>query len=111
MGSLEEYNEFRDWELENLGPDPDLFPEESNAFWANKRAKNSVTGKSRFIRIRHHTTPEPSACRWCGYPERGHGLRFHRGSKYMEYEPPTPAQRKARIIALIKARKAAKKEH
>lgn len=34
--TVEEYNKFRDWEIENFGPDPQLFPEESKAFWDNK---------------------------------------------------------------------------
>lgn len=55
--------------------------------------------------IRHKTAPEPSGCRWCGFPERTHGLRFH-VSRLEGWQPPTTAQRKARIIANIKRREA-----
>lgn len=34
--AVAKFNEFRDWEIENFGPDPQLFPEESAAFWADK---------------------------------------------------------------------------
>lgn len=34
--AVEEYNAFRDWEEETFGPDPELFREESAAFWADK---------------------------------------------------------------------------
>jgi hypothetical protein len=51
------------------------------------------------IRVRHVTTPEPSGCRWCGHNEREHAQRWTPVVKWHRWVEPTPAQRKARMLA------------
>lgn len=51
------------------------------------------------IRVRHVDTPEPSGCRWCGHPERGHAQRWTPAVKWHGWVEPTPAQRRARMLA------------
>lgn len=60
----------------------------------------------KIIRLRHKTTPEPSGCRWCGRIERSHGMYYTTAKGIHLWEPPTLAQRKARIIANIRKREA-----
>ncbi len=50
-------------------------------------------------RIRHVTVPEPSGCRWCGFAEREHAQRWTPVVKWHRWTVPTPAQRKARMLA------------
>lgn len=58
------------------------------------------TGKdatSMVNRIRHHETPEPRGCRWCGRIPRSHGLFYTRSVGNHYYVEPTARQRLARI--------------
>lgn len=58
------------------------------------------------IRWAHGYTPTPFGCRWCGGEQRGHGRRWLPGRGYHEWERPTQAQIKARMLARRAARKA-----
>lgn len=48
--------------------------------------------------------PDPSACRWCGQPQGTHGQWWRPGKGYHQYETPTQAQMKARMVARRNAR-------
>lgn len=50
-------------------------------------------------RIRHQQAPNPSGCRWCGHDQRNHGQSYTRGRGLHGWEPPTSAQRLARMLA------------
>jgi hypothetical protein len=41
----------------------------------------------------------PDGCRWCGIEARGHGLQFTPEADWHSWEPPTDAQRLARMRA------------
>lgn len=43
------------------------------------------------------TAPEPSACRWCGIPQRGHGRQYVPEVGWHKHTPPTTAQIKQRM--------------
>jgi hypothetical protein len=43
--------------------------------------------------------PTPSGCRWCGIDKRDHLQRWTKRAGWHTWEPPTIAQRKARILA------------
>lgn len=57
------------------------------------------------IRWPHGAAPTPSGCRWCGIPEYGHMQRWLPRRGFHEWEQPTQAQIKARMIARRAARK------
>jgi hypothetical protein len=44
-------------------------------------------------------TTEPSACRACGLPKRGHCQRWSKTIGWHQWLPPTNAQIKARMLA------------
>lgn len=50
-------------------------------------------------RIRHRSAPDPNGCRWCGHPDRGHANRWAPSVGPHQWVEPTPAQRKARMLA------------
>lgn len=50
------------------------------------------------------TVPEPSACRWCGIPERPHCQRWKEPIGWHQHTPPTQAQ----ILDRMKTRRASK---
>jgi hypothetical protein len=54
--------------------------------------------------IRHETTPTPSGCRWCGYPQATHMTGYARSVSYHPWARPTDQQ----ILARMKARYAAR---
>jgi hypothetical protein len=60
-------------------------------------------------RVRHADTPAPSGCRWCGHEQRGHGHSFVRSVGGHRWEPPTMAQRLARMRARRAARLSAQR--
>lgn len=43
--------------------------------------------------------PAPSGCRWCGLEARGHAQRWKPPVGWHKWEPPTPEQRKERMLA------------
>lgn len=55
--------------------------------------------------IRHQSPPNPDGCRWCGY-DNPHGWQYLPGKSGHQWEPPTNAQRLARMKARRAARKA-----
>ncbi|WP_327335868.1 hypothetical protein OG384_04340 [Streptomyces sp. NBC_01324] len=54
--------------------------------------------------IRHQSAPNPDGCRWCGYGNP-HGWQYLPGKGGHQWEPPTNAQRLARMKARRNARK------
>jgi hypothetical protein len=51
----------------------------------------------KILRLRHLTTPPDAGCRWCGMAETGHSKQRSPWQHF--YDPPTPAQRTARMAA------------
>lgn len=49
--------------------------------------------------IRHYSTPEPNACRYCGYEQRSHAIRWIRSVGSHNWVIPTDKQRLARMKA------------
>lgn len=58
-----------------------------------------------YVRWPHGTAPTPFGCRWCGRPGP-HGRLFMPRRGLHEWERPTEAQIKARMLARRNARKA-----
>ncbi|MEU1434037.1 hypothetical protein ABZ438_08050 [Streptomyces sp. NPDC005786] len=54
-------------------------------------------------RVRYHQAPSPDGCRWCGFANP-HGLQYLPGKGGHQWEPPTDAQRLARMRARRAAR-------
>lgn len=50
-------------------------------------------------RARHQQAPNPNGCRWCGIDQRGHARQWTDEAGWHAWEPPTPAQRLARMQA------------
>lgn len=50
------------------------------------------------VHIRHQTAPFPNGCRWCGIVKQFHAQRWVAGHGWHIWEPPTDAQRKARLV-------------
>lgn len=66
--------------------------------------RDSVTGMLHgHIRWPHGKVPPPFGCRWCGHP-RPHGLQSMPRRGLHEWEQPTEAQIKARMLARRAAR-------
>ena len=55
------------------------------------------------VRVRHSSAPHPNGCRWCGRDEYGHGLSYTASTGFHSWGLPTPAQRKARMLARSRA--------
>ncbi|MFF0790424.1 hypothetical protein [Streptomyces spiralis] len=69
--------------------------------------RNEATGMLHgHIRWPHGTTPPPFSCRWCGIEQRSHGRRYLPRRGYHNWEQPTQAQIKARMLARRAAFKA-----
>ncbi|MFF7949073.1 hypothetical protein [Streptomyces griseorubiginosus] len=58
------------------------------------------------VRWPHGTAPTPSGCRWCGREQYGHMQLFLPRRGFHQWEQPTQAQIKARMLARRNARKA-----
>lgn len=50
-------------------------------------------------RIRHRIAPNPDGCRWCGDDHGHHGYQRVQSRGLHQWEPPTTAQRAARMRA------------
>ncbi|MCX9190934.1 hypothetical protein C3Y87_05800 [Carbonactinospora thermoautotrophica] len=50
-------------------------------------------------RLRHLEAPSPDGCRWCGFEARKHALVWVPSRGWHSWQAPTPAQRKARMLA------------
>jgi hypothetical protein len=69
--------------------------------------RDAVTGMVHgYVRWPHGTVPTPFGCRWCGREERSHACLFMPRRGYHNWEQPTEAQIKARMLARRNARKA-----
>lgn len=66
---------------------------------ASSSPEAASTKPTLLTRVRHPSTPEPSGCRWCGAPQRGHGSSFVRSVGLHVFIAPTGAQRLARMRA------------
>ncbi|MBG0818902.1 hypothetical protein HS045_32740 [Planomonospora sp. ID82291] len=49
--------------------------------------------------VRPARLPNPNGCRWCGLDAYGHMTEWKPPIGWHRWEPPTSAQRKARMLA------------